>query len=277
MSMSPRDDDHIGHVPKMTPAHDEIASFQRTKARSGLAASIGDVPNVTGPASSSSVIMKSTLTAVVLVLLATAGWAGYLQLKLQAAEQSIRNYDTRITDLERQLSVTDESMSESSVAMKIKLRELDSEVRKLWDNVWKKTKEQLAVHDLSLAKQQNSIESNTAFVALAKTMLSKNDSIIEDLSQQLKRAEQMRTQVTANKKAISQQGNVAEAAVDKSNRANKEIQKLSGRIKNTEEWIESINGFRRQVNRDIGALKKSVNRPPSSSLQQPVNQPPSGT
>ncbi|MEH6558741.1 MAG: hypothetical protein V7708_13145 [Oceanicoccus sp.] len=257
--MSPRDDDHIGHVPKITPAHDEIASFQRAKAKGTLSASIGDVPNVDGPATSSSVIMKSTLTAVVLVLLATAGWAGYLHLKLQVAQQSLRNYDSRITDLERQLSVTDESMSESSVAMKVKLRELDSEVRKLWDNVWKKSKQQLAAHDLSLAKQQSSIESNTAFVALAKQLLSKNDSVIEGLSQQLKKAEQMRSQVTANQKAITQQNNVAESAVDKANRVSKDIQKLNGRIKSTEEWIESINGFRRQVNRDISALKKSAN------------------
>lgn len=257
--MSSRDDDHIGHVPKITPAHDEIASFQRTKARGALAASIGDVPHVDGPAMSSSMIMKSTLTAVVLVLLVTAGWAGYLHLKLQAAEQSIRNYDTRITDLERQLSVTDESMSESSVAMKVKLRELDSEVRKLWDNVWKKSKLQLAAHDASLAKQQSSIASNTAFIALAKQQLSKNELVVDGLSQQLKKSEQMKSQVTANQQAITRQNNIAEAAVDKANRVSKDVQKLSGRIKSTEEWIESINGFRRQVNRDIGALKQSVN------------------
>ncbi len=263
--MSPRDDDHIGYVPKITPAHDEIASYQRTKAKGSLSASIGDVPHVGGPATSSSMMIKSTLTTVILVLLATGGWAGYLHLKLQAAQQSIRNYDTRITSLERQLSVTDESMSESSVAMKIKLRELDSEVRKLWDNVWKKSKQQLAEHDASLSKQQSSIESNTAFIALTKQQLSKNNAVVDGLSQQLKKAEQMRSLVRANQTAITQQNNVAEAAVDKANRATKDIQKLSGRIKSTEEWIESINGFRRQVNRDISTLKQGVNQASSGT------------
>lgn len=260
--MSSRDDDQIGHVPKITPARDEIASFQRSKAKGGLAATIGDVPDVGGSVTSST-MMKSALVAIILVLLATAGWAGYLHLKLQAAQQSIRNYDTRITDLERQLSVTDESMSESSVAMKVKLRELDSEVRKLWDNVWKKTKQQLAEHDALLAKQQDSIASHTAFTAIAKQQLAKNDSVIGGLSQQLKKVEQMRVQITANEKSIGQQSKLAESAVDKANRAGNDIQKLSGRIKSTEEWIESINGFRRQVNRDISALKQRVNQAPA--------------
>ena len=142
------DNDHIGHVPKITPAHDEIASYQRSQAKSGLINSLGAVPDVPGGASSPA--STTALVLVVLIVLATAGLSAYLYQKLQLAEQSIVNYELRISDLERRLSVTDESMTESSVAMKVKVREMDSEIRKLWDNVWKKTKSRMAQHDAQL-------------------------------------------------------------------------------------------------------------------------------
>lgn len=256
--MSRRDDDHIGHVPKITPAHDEIASFQRTQAKGALAASLGDVPDVSGSSGSSSMAIKSILTAVVLLLVATGGWAAYLHLKLQAAQQSIRNYEVRISDLEQKLSVTDESMSESAVAMKVKLRELDSEVRKLWDNVWKKTKQRLSEHDSQLTKQQLAIDSSNDFIVSTKQQLAKNEKVVAGLSAQLKKAAQMQTTVTANQSALKRQEATAESAADKANKAVADMRKLDRRIKETEEWIESINGFRKQVNRDLNALKQAA-------------------
>ncbi len=255
--MSRKDDDYIGHVPNITPAHDEIASYKRSQAKGALNA-IGEVPNVGSNGEGSSTAVKSILAVVVLILLLTAGWAAYLHQRLGIADQAIRNYELRISDLERQLSVTDESMSESSVAMKVKLRELDFEIRKLWDNVWKKSKERLAEHDALLEKQQKSINAAEAFVASTRSQLAKNDTVVEDLRKQLKATEQMKERVAANVKALSGIQATAESAADKSNRLTSEVAKLERRLETNEEWIESINGFRRQVNRDLIDLQKNV-------------------
>lgn len=256
--MSRRDDDHIGHIPKITPAHDEIASFQRTQAKGSLAASLGEVPDVGSTAGSASVATKSILTLVVLVLLATAAWAGYLHQKLQIAEKSLQNYELRIGDLERRLMVTDESMGESSAAMKVKLRELDTEVRKLWDNVWKKSKARFAEHDALLKKHADSIVASDAFMVSAKKQMSKRDDVVAGLSQQLNKAQQLHSQVAENQLVLNQQEKSLELVADKTNRVSADIGKLDLRVKGTEEWIESINGFRRQVNRDLGTLKQNV-------------------
>ncbi len=256
--MSRRDDDHIGHVPKITPAHDEIASFQRSQAKGSLVDSLGEVPDVGSAGGSASMATKSILTLVVLVLLATAAWAGYLHQKLQIAEKSLQNYELRIGDLERRLNVTDESMGESSAAMKVKLRELDSEVRKLWDNVWKKSKARLAAHEALLEKHTQSIADSDTFIASAKQQMTKRDDVVAGLSQQLKKTQQLHSQVAENQLMLNQQEKSLEIVADKSNRVSADLGKLDRRVKGTEEWVESINGFRRQVNRDLGTLKQSV-------------------
>ena len=256
--MSRRDDDQIGHVPRMAPAHDEIASYQRNQAKGPLAASLGEVPDV--PSEGGSSAPTGVLVLVILVLLSTAGLAGYLYQKLGVAEHAIQDYELRISNLERRLSVTDESMSESSVAIKVKVRELDKEIRKLWDNVWKKSKQQFAAHDAQLKKHQQSIGEVDAFIATAKKQLSRNAVVVTGLSTQLAKAEKMQSSVTANKRALGQQEARYESTIDKLNLLDSQVKTMSRRLKGTEEWVDSINGFRRQVNRDIGSLKKNVGR-----------------
>ena len=256
--MSEKDDNHIGDVPIMTPAHDEIASFNRTKAKGSLVASLGEVPDGQTTAAGGS---KGLMAVVIILLLVLAGWAGFLHMQLQATEQSFRNYELRIADLENRLSVTDESMSESGVATKVKIRELDTEIRKLWDNVWKKSKQKFSEYDATLAKHDDSINEAEQFIVSTKQQLSKNASVVAGLSEQLKKSEMLQVQVRENQQSLLRQERMLESAADKSNSANAKVAKLEIRVKDTEEWVESINGFRRQVNRDINALKQGVAQP----------------
>lgn len=255
--MSQQDNDSIDHVPEITPAHDEIASFQRTQAKGSLASRLGEVPEV-GGAGATSTVTKSILTLVVLVLLATAALAGYLYQQLQIAEKSLQNYELRIGDLERRLMVTDESMDQSSTAMKVKLRELDSEVRKIWDNVWKKSKQQFDENDVLLRQHAGSIKTIDAFIASAKQQMTQRDNAVAGLTKQLKQTQQLQAQVTESQRLLKQQGKSLEAVADKTNRVSADISNLDRRVKATEEWVESINGFRRQINRDIGDLKQQI-------------------
>jgi hypothetical protein len=255
--MSRRDDDHIGHVPKIAPAHDEVASYQRIQGKGSLKARLGEVPDVQGGGGGSP-ISTGVLGLVIVVLLATAGLSGYLYQKLTQAEQSIQNYELRISDLERRLSVTDESMSESSVAMKVKVQELDSEIRKLWDNVWKKTSATLSQHEALLKNHQQSISKNESFINSTKERLSKNDAVLSGLNTQLAKAEKIQSLVDASQRKMAQQETRIDTAVDKLNLMSTNVTKLESRVKDTEGWIESINAFRRQVNQDINNLKQGT-------------------
>ena len=265
--MPRKDDDQLGHVPKITPAHDEIASYQRARSKGKLVDSLGEVPDVRQETAGISVATKSVLAAVILLLVATSGLAGYLYYELRLAQHSIDDYELRISALEKRLDVTDTSMSESAGALKVKVHELDSEIRKLWDNVWKRSKQRLEEHDVQLEKQQKQLADVQAFVASAQQQFDKNQKVVADLSVQLKKAEQMRSTVAGNSQLISKQTASVQAAVDKINRLNSDINKLDRRVKGTEEWIDSINGFRRQVNRDLGVLKQAIGQAQGTTAQ----------
>jgi len=191
-------------------------------------------------------------------LLATAGMSGYLYQKLVFAETALRLSESRIGQLEQRLSVTDESMSESSDAIKEKTMEMDSEIRKLWDNVWKKSKKQFALYDKRLKKHDSQIAANDGFIVDSKTQQNKNDRLFSDLAKELTSVKATQVTVSSNKSKLARQESSLESANDKLNRSNTQIAKLDKRIKGTEEWVESINGFRRQVLRDIDGLKKST-------------------
>ena len=260
--MPRREDDQIGHVPKIAPAHDEVASFQRARKKGKLASSLGEVPDVpAGAVAGSSALTKTVLALVVVGLIATAGGAGYLYMQLNKAQGVIDNYELRISALEQQLQVTDESMNESSVALKVKVRELDSEIRKLWDNVWKRSKERFAEQEAALEKHEKRLDEVQKFASSAQQQFDKTTQVVSGLTAQLKAAEQMKASVSANSQQLKQQITSLEAVADKLNRLSSDLNKLDKRVAGNEEWVESINGFRRQVNREISTLKQSLGQP----------------
>lgn len=242
------ENDKLGGVPKMTPSRDQIDSFQRDKGR-GMASRLGEVPDV--KSSGSSTTGKAVLVFSTLAVLAALSWSMILHKKLGAAEQVIGQYEQRISSLERQLSVTDESMSESSVAMKVKIREMDTEIRKLWDNVWKKSKARMAAYDKKLGQHDS-------FIASTKKQLSNNETLVKELTEQLASSRQLLVTVNSNQQRIVSQESNLEANNDKLNQLSGELVNLNRRVKESEDWVDSINGFRRQVNRDMGELKQQV-------------------
>lgn len=242
------DDDKLGGVPKMTPSRDQIDSFKRDKGR-GIASRLGEVPDVASQGSSTTI--KAVLAFATIAVLGSLAWSMTLQQKLGGAEKAIALYEQRIASLERQLSVTDESMSESSVAMKVKIREMDTEIRKLWDNVWKKSKQRFSDYDKKLGQHDS-------FIASTKKQMSSNEAVMKSLTDQLASSRQMLVNVNSNQQRLVSQESTLESMSDKLNRLSADLVSLNGRVKESEAWVDSINGFRRQVNRDIGDLKQEL-------------------
>jgi uncharacterized coiled-coil protein SlyX len=98
-------------------------------------------------------------------------WAWQLQQQLDRAGSEMESYARRIGDLEARLSDTDEGMSQNAAVQAAKIRELDTEVRKLWDNVWKKSKERLAKLEASSASQGKKIAAMEKSVASAQSRI----------------------------------------------------------------------------------------------------------
>lgn len=244
--MSGHDNDHID-VPSIVPERDDdVARPRRSSARSK-----------SGPANVEAGATRSgTNPLLIVLLLLLVGWGGWQQWQLLQAQQLQQTYQARVADLEQRLSVTDESMSESSVAMQVKLRELDSEIRKLWDNVWKRSKEQLAEHEQQLGSLQKNLKSAQTDLNKAEKLLAEQQSTLGNMRGQLDKASRLDAAVELNKRKLEEQQVALEAASDKVKKLLADVDKLERRVVANEEWVQSINAFRKQVNRELLSLKE---------------------
>ena len=76
---------------------------------------------------------KLVLTISFVVATVALAWVWQLQQELNDARDSLERYSVRTGDLEDLLSDTDETVNQSATAMRVQLKRLDTENRKLWD------------------------------------------------------------------------------------------------------------------------------------------------
>jgi chromosome segregation ATPase len=182
---------------------------------------------------------------------AACGWAWQLQGKLTQAERQLEDYSRRISDLEDRLSDTDEGMSQNAAVQAAKLKELDSEVRKLWDNVWKRNKERLAALEAASTSQGKKVASAEQSLASIESQLEGASADIGKLKSVASDLDRLMTSARANQSEV-------ERVADTLNRVNLDIAKLNNRVQANEESVQSIDAFRRQMMASLSELQAAV-------------------
>lgn len=238
--MNRRDNDELTDIPQMTPARDEVMHRRTAKTASGRAV-IPDKPSAGG---------NSLLTIMSLVIAVAALGASYfLWEQSQKASRTAQNAEQRLISLESQLTSTGDELSQSDAAVRIQLKELDSEVRKLWD-ARKKSNKQLSGHDTNiknLTTRTGDVKKRQETTGAQLTALAAE---LDEVVEMLEAANFDNLQNTV--KNSSQKLQQISAAVDD----------LSGRVTANEEWVDSINGFRRQVNERLNAIQNPAQQQP---------------
>jgi len=212
-----------------------------------------------------------------LIALAAAGAAGYSYWLLMQAQVSLGAQQARIAQLEQRLSLSDDESSQSLTAVSAKVKESESEIRKLWG----------VAHDTNrkaIATNKKATDTNKKALASVQTKR------IAPLSKQVKTQQASLTALTGNVKAVK--GSVAEQelliqslrervaeqnqsvkrVVADGQRINKKIDALGGvdkRIKTNEEAIAAFDAFRRTVSRDLLQLKQRANSAPPAAAPKP--------
>lgn len=245
----PQDD--LDHIPSIVPSRDsDVPAAGKARAarkpaggrggRNGGGA--GKPPSAarTGAGPLARLMIAVALAAAA----AACAWAWQLQQKLQQSNEVMEGYQLRIKDLEDRLSDTDEGMNQNAEVQAAKIRELDTEVRKLWDNVWKKSKERLSALEAENASQTKKLGSAETKLESAAGDIARLKSVAGDL-------ERLMASAKANQAEV-------ERVADSLNRINLELAKLNKRVEGNEEWVGSINAFRRQVNATLTDLQASI-------------------
>lgn len=191
---------------------------------------------------------------IAVALLAAGGacyWALQLQGQLEQANAQMERYAKRIGDLEARLSDTDEGLSQNTEAMAVKIKELYSEVDKLWASAWRRNKAAIEELEKTSASQVRKVAAAEKTIAANETQLKSAASDIARLKSVAGDLERLMASARANQTEV-------ERVADNLNRINVELTRLNKRVGDNEEWVNSINSFRAQINRTISELQTSV-------------------
>ena len=246
--------DDLDHIPSIVPTRDGVPTKATSRSRpaKGSGSTRSGSPKSPAPGGAGTGPLARVLITLSLVVAAVAcAWAWQLQQALQESNIRTEDYAKRLGDLEARLSDTDQGMNQNAELQAAKIRELDTEVRKLWDNVWKQASERLAQLEKDTASQGKKIDTATAGLATTQGQIKSASADIAKLKSVAGDLERIIASGKANQAEV-------ERVADSINRVNLDLAKLNKRVQGNEEWIQSINTFRKQVNASLVELKAAL-------------------
>ncbi|MFT6368597.1 MAG: chromosome segregation ATPase [Bacteroidia bacterium] len=163
----------------------------------------------------------------------------------------LERYEERISDLEDRLSDTDEGLNQNSATMAVKIKELYSEVDKLWASAWRKNKAQIE----ALQKQG---ASTTKKAASSEKVLASNQTQLKSMTADIAKLKSVTGDLDRLMASAKTNQAEVERVADTLNRMNLDIAKLDKEVQGNEEWTRSVDAFRRQVNSTLTRLQASI-------------------
>ncbi|GAB3322485.1 hypothetical protein [Haliea atlantica] len=243
-----RDDDDPAPVSRPRGARSEASPRSGSRGSGGGRGGSGSPPGAGGGGS------RAGIAVAVLALLLAAGaafWAWQLQQKLGQANVTMERYAQRIADLEDRLSDTDEGLSQNTQAMAVKIKELYSEVDKLWASAWRRNKAAIEELQKSSSSQGNKLSATEKSLASAQEQLKQASADLARLKSVAGDLERLMSSAKANQAAVDR-------ATETLNRLSGQVAGLAKKVENQEQWLQSIDAFRRQVNGSLTELQGAV-------------------
>jgi hypothetical protein len=216
--MPHHDNEPLPDVPEMVPDRDDFDSYprkQKPKAK-GRDSDNGYAPQKSG---------SSPLVYVVgLVAIAAAAWAGYLHTQLLSATE-------RVVALEERLSTTDQSVNQSSVALQVKIQEVDAAVMQLRDETLKKMSGQIDRQSAQIAAVEKSAKSTQAALAATDQRVSEQNKTLDSTRAQIDKTV---ASIDASKQKIDQHQASIDSLSNKVKSVSDAQTKLASRLSNNE-------------------------------------------
>lgn len=251
--MNNRDND-LHDLPSFAPDSDELKARQQSVSSDLLM----DAP-AGGGASSGLVWLLFLLVLVV------AGGAGYLYSEL------LKSND-RITTLEARLSEAGESMDQSSATIGLRLKELTDKTNQLWEQMDKLWASAWRRNQSEIATLRDDIKDINKQSGAFKSSLSSLQNAVKGMPDLERRVAELGTLQTQIDKAVA----AANGMSNKVSSLETSVARVKGsqtdfekRIASNEQWVESINAYRKQVNRRLDELQNLV--APTASTTPTLN------
>ena len=189
-----------------------------------------------------------TLSFIAVCALSAYAWYSYQLIGELTADQS--RTGQQVQSLENLLTDTDETVTKSAAAMGAQLNLLDSEVRKLWDA--------RKVANRKVSNLEKADKSTEATLQTLKDNGFRQKKTLDALTADLRELQTLSADIERLAGSARQIQSDVERLADDVNRANLERASLGNRVTANEEWVASINGFRKQVNTNVNQLRADI-------------------
>lgn len=239
-----RDDLPDSKIPSFAATRDEGVASAPRDAVPGR----GSRPPAAG--TGMGLLARLVLTVALVVAAVACAWAWQLQ---QILDQSVANgamVAGRVADLEALLSDTDESVEKSAAALGAQLNVVDKETRRL--------EQRRREMDIKIVKLEKASAATQTDVGKLQTLVAGQGKSLTAMNADLTALKRVAGDLERlSKTAMDAQANL-ERLADNVNKANLDRAAMKQRVTSNEEWIESINAFRRQVNASISRLEDQM-------------------
>ncbi len=228
----------------------EIPSFAARRDEAVDSAPRNAIPSRSREAAGMSGVSKFALAFSFIAVCVLSGYAIYSYQLIGELTSDQSRTGKQVQSLENLLTDTDETVTKSAAAMGAQLNLLDSEVRKLWDarKISNKKLSDLAKADTSTASTVQTLQDNGFRQKKTLDALTADLRALQTLSADIERLAGSARQIQSD----------VERLADNVNRANLERAALGKRVGANEEWVASINNFRKQVNTNVNQLRADI-------------------
>ena len=268
-----RDDDKkIKAVPELSISADERPERRQSKG-TARKPTVADTPKAQAPKVTKKAGNGMTwfLLVLVVALGGAGGWQFYeMQQVLEDTRSQLQNAKDNLSQVTGEVSATGKTLNQSDSSIRSELKEVNSEIRKLWDVSNKRNRQWILINKDNVVKATKKADDAASEADKANKAIAGLSKELKDTSQSLKAmsSEQVAAQseVTADLQAMRSQLEALQSQLAQQKKQNAELEQ---RIRDQSDAVKSMDNFRQQINRQIHQLEGTVReftQPPEQGL-----------
>lgn len=239
----------------LKPSRDELV--QRQQGRSPRS------PSVAKPAAATPRSSAPLWLLVVLLLVVMAAGGGYLWLQIQRLEgdlhrslAALSQSEVALSSLQQNLETRDQTLTKTGGQMEAEIKELQSEVRKLWDVSNKRNKGLIEEQGKTIAALETRVKNQPA--AIEKQIQAATAGVKKDLQSEWQEVKTAHTELQAALEAQKTAVDKQQAELARLKSSLNSPSDLEDRITNVEVGLKAIDAYRRQVNTRLDQLDQQL-------------------
>lgn len=250
--------DSLGDL-SMKPTRDELAQRQTSRGKPAK----GNAPKAPNPkpAPSSAATQGGLWSVLIVLIVCSAGGGWYLwdkverlQASLSQSTQALASAEQALSSLQKKLENRDNTLSKSGDQMTGDIKELQSEVRKLWDLANKRNKTDIAALTKQISALKSDLKASSGTLSGMSKQVSASADQLAALKKQLGEMQEsngiLAKSTDALKKDLQQLKSILGSAADFDDR----ITSVEVAIKAIDAHRSQVNGRLEKMDRELGSL-----------------------